>query len=61
MITHPGFYEDTPEGPFSNNLLFDRAASLGRLYGMRLDGTWLHVGTPRALDEAEEAFSELLF
>ncbi len=28
------------------------AAQAGRLFGMRLDGQWLHVGTPQALNEA---------
>ena len=45
---------DLPDGPFSLNLLFDRAIEAGRLYGMRLDGQWLHVGTPGAIRLAEE-------
>ncbi|MGY2052206.1 nucleotidyltransferase family protein [Methylobacterium sp. JK268] len=53
-IVSPAFFADTPEGPFSLNLLFDRAAARGRLHGLRLDGQWLHVGTPEALQAAEE-------
>ncbi|WP_407519663.1 nucleotidyltransferase family protein [Methylobacterium oryzisoli] len=53
-ITTPAFFADTPEGPFSLNLLFDRAAANGRLHGLRLDGQWLHVGTPEGLRDAEE-------
>ncbi|MGP9820332.1 nucleotidyltransferase family protein [Salinarimonas sp. NSM] len=53
-ILSPALFADTPEGPFSLNLLFDRAERAGRLHGLRLDGTWLHVGDPRALAEAEE-------
>ena len=34
---------------------FFNAAEKGRLYGQRLDGTWLHVGTPGAVAEAEAA------
>ena len=34
---------------------FFDAASKGRLYGQRLDGIWLHVGTPEAIAEAEAA------
>lgn len=56
-ITHPGVFKDTPEGPFSFNLLFDRAIAEGRLYGMRMEGQWLHVGTPEAIDQAEEAIA----
>lgn len=34
---------------------FFDAAQKGRLYGQRLDGIWLHVGTPEAIAEAELA------
>ena len=47
-------FADTPDGPFSLNLLFDRAIEAGRLHGLRLDGEWLHVGTPDAVGAAEE-------
>lgn len=53
-ILTPGLFADTPEGAFSLNLLFDRAIAAGRLFGMRLDGQWLHVGTPEAIRAAEE-------
>jgi len=33
--------------------LFFEAAEKGRLYGMRLDGRWLHVGTMEAIAQAE--------
>lgn len=49
-------FENAPQGPFSLNLLWDRALAKGRLYGMRLDGRWMHVGTPEALAEAETLF-----
>jgi MurNAc alpha-1-phosphate uridylyltransferase len=42
-----------PEGPFSLNLLFDRAIAAGRLFGLVLNGEWLHVGTPEAIPVAE--------
>ena len=35
--------------------LFDRAAEQGRLHGLRLDGLWMHVGTPDAIAAAEAA------
>jgi aminoglycoside/choline kinase family phosphotransferase/GTP:adenosylcobinamide-phosphate guanylyltransferase len=47
-------FADTPDGAFSLNLLFDRAIAADRLYGLRLDGEWLHVGTPEAIRAAEE-------
>ena len=49
-------FADAPEGAFSLNLLWDRALARSRLFGMRLDGRWMHVGTVAALKEAEEAF-----
>jgi MurNAc alpha-1-phosphate uridylyltransferase len=36
--------------------LFD-AAEKGRLYGLALEGQWLHVGTPAAIGEAEAAIA----
>ena len=53
FIIRPELFADTPDGPFSLNLLFDRAQAAGRLYGLRLDGLWLHVGTPDAIGLAE--------
>lgn len=49
-------FADSPDGPFSLNLLWDRALASERLYGARLDGRWMHVGTPEALAEAETWF-----
>jgi N-acetyl-alpha-D-muramate 1-phosphate uridylyltransferase len=54
----PRLFDGAPEGPFSLNLLFDRAIEAGRLYGLRLDGLWMHVGTPQAIGEAEQMISE---
>ena len=56
-IMKPELFADTPDGPFSNNLLYDRAIEAGRLYGMRLDGQWLHVGTPESIAAAEECLA----
>ena len=43
------------QGEFSLTDLFDRAAEAGRLYGLRLEGVWMHVGTPDAIAGAEAA------
>jgi N-acetyl-alpha-D-muramate 1-phosphate uridylyltransferase len=56
-ILKPELFEDTPEGPFSLNLLFDRAIATGRLHGLVLEGQWLHVGTPQAIAPAEAAYT----
>lgn len=53
-IMTPNLFAETPEGAFSLNLLFDRAIEAGRLHGLRLDGQWLHVGTPASIPAAEE-------
>jgi MurNAc alpha-1-phosphate uridylyltransferase len=58
-IAHPRMFEGAPDGPFSLNLLWDRAIESERLYGIRLEGFWMHVGTPGALAEAEHALTEL--
>jgi MurNAc alpha-1-phosphate uridylyltransferase len=34
---------------------FHAAAATGRLYGVRLDGLWVHVGRPESIAEAETA------
>lgn len=52
-ILKPELFADTPDGAFSLNLLFDRAIERERLFGLRLDGQWLHVGTPEAIEAAE--------
>ncbi len=52
-IAHPRMFEGAPPGPFSMNRLWDAAIDNGRLFGMYLDGLWMHVGTPEALVEAE--------
>ncbi len=57
-IFHPRLFRDAPSGAFSLNRLFDRAIEEGRLYGQRMEGTWLHVGTPDAIVEAERAIAE---
>jgi MurNAc alpha-1-phosphate uridylyltransferase len=53
QIVHPRLFADAPKGAFSTNLLWDRAIAAKRLFGTRLDGVWIHVGTPQARDEAE--------
>ncbi len=52
-IAHPRMFEGSPSGPFSLNAPWDRAIDKGRIFGVRLDGLWMHVGTPQALAEAE--------
>jgi len=58
-ILKPQLFDDTPDGAFSLNLLFDRAIAADRLYGRALDGQWLHVGTPDAIAAAEERLASM--
>ena len=46
--------DDAPEEPFNLNIYFDKAIGHGRLLGMMMEGHWLTVGTPDAIDDAEE-------
>ena len=54
-IVHPRLFETAPGGRFSINPLWDTAIKKGRLYGMRLDGVWMHIDRPDAI-VASEAF-----
>ena len=59
QILHPRLFADAPPGEFSTNILWDRAIRARRLFGTRLDGGWIHVGTPQARDEAEAYLAKL--
>lgn len=56
-IVNPQIFEDPPNGAFGLVEIFDRAMAAGRLFGMRMDGLWLHVGTPQAIKDAEKAIA----
>ncbi|MGH6829403.1 MAG: nucleotidyltransferase family protein [Rhizomicrobium sp.] len=53
QIAHPRLFADPPGPVFSTNVVWDRAIARRRLHGVRLEGTWLHVGSPKALGQAE--------
>jgi MurNAc alpha-1-phosphate uridylyltransferase len=57
-ILSPSIFAGAPRGEFSLTRMFDRAENEGRLFGLRLDGVWMHVGTPDAIHAAEEAYLE---
>jgi N-acetyl-alpha-D-muramate 1-phosphate uridylyltransferase len=54
-ILAPALFKSAPRGEFPLTDLFDRAAETGRLHGLRLEGLWMHVGTPDAIVLAEKA------
>lgn len=43
---------------FSLNVIFDEAIAAGRLFGLRLDGIWMHVGTPEAVAQANACIAD---
>src|SRR5215470_5658184 len=57
-IISPQLFASAPQGKFGLPRLFDAAEEAGRLFGLRLEGTWMHVGTPDAIAEAEHAVLE---
>ena len=59
QILHPRLFEDAPEGPFSLNLIYDKAGAAERLWGLRHDGEWFHIGTPEGLRDVEDALHPL--
>ena len=59
QIIHPRLFEGAPKGRFSINPLWDRAMENEKLFGIRLDGVWIHVGTPEGLAEAEAYLRDL--
>lgn len=58
QIIHPRLVEKGTGEVFSTNRLWDIAIEQGRLYGVRLDGKWMHIGTPEAKAEADHFMSE---
>jgi N-acetyl-alpha-D-muramate 1-phosphate uridylyltransferase len=52
-IVKPILFETEIRDVFPLAPFFFAAARAGRLFGQRLDGLWLHVGTPEAIQDAE--------
>jgi MurNAc alpha-1-phosphate uridylyltransferase len=46
---------DSPQGPFSTNILWDRAIDEGRCFGAVHQGLWFDVGNPLAIKATERA------
>jgi MurNAc alpha-1-phosphate uridylyltransferase len=56
LVSHR-LLRDAPDGPFSTNILWNRAIAEGRLYGLSFSGLWFEVGTPQAIRPTEEALT----
>jgi MurNAc alpha-1-phosphate uridylyltransferase len=50
---------DSPDGPFSTNLLWDRAIEEGRCFGAVHQGLWFDVGTPECIQLTETALENV--
>lgn len=59
-IVDPHIFAGADAEPHSLNLYFDRAIAANRLFGLRMDGSWITVGTPEAIPLAEAAVSRTL-
>jgi len=56
-ILSPALFAGASQGEFPLTPLFERAAISGRLFGLRLEGVWMHIGTPEALAAGTAAFA----
>ncbi len=59
QILHPRLFDGAPQGRFSINPLWDKAIEKGRLFGIRLDGIWMHIDRPDAVADAERFLADL--
>jgi len=50
---------DAPEGPFSTNILWNRAIEEGRCFGAVHQGLWFDVGTPKSIELTETALQNV--
>lgn len=53
QLINPAAFADTPDGPFSMRVIWDRARANGRLFGQHHDGDWMQVWTVPGLKEIE--------
>jgi MurNAc alpha-1-phosphate uridylyltransferase len=59
QIVSKRLLRDPPEGPFSTNLLWDRAIDEGRCFGAVHQGLWFDVGTPQCIQLTETALENV--
>jgi MurNAc alpha-1-phosphate uridylyltransferase len=55
QIVSKRLLRDAPDGPFSTNILWDRAIGEGRCFGAVHQGLWFDVGNPAAIKATERA------
>lgn len=58
QIIHPRIFNNMPPTPLSLSHFYHKAqqadGTLNRIYGLVHEGTWLHIGTPEGLEEANQ-------
>jgi MurNAc alpha-1-phosphate uridylyltransferase len=54
MLSKRLFEADVPKGPFSTNILWDRAMEAGRCFGTAHQGLWFDIGAPPNIKKAED-------
>jgi MurNAc alpha-1-phosphate uridylyltransferase len=59
QIASKRLLREAPEGPFSTNLLWDRAIEEGRAFGAVHQGLWFDVGTPQSIPYTEAALENV--
>ncbi|MFC7537497.1 nucleotidyltransferase family protein [Sphingomonas sp. GCM10030256] len=57
QIMAKSMLDGAPDGPFSTNLLWDRAIEGGRCFGVVHQGLWFDVGSPPAITATERALN----
>jgi MurNAc alpha-1-phosphate uridylyltransferase len=58
-INKPSLFAGAPEGAYSINRIWDRALEAGRLAAIVHEGSWMHIGTPAALADAQRRLDGL--
>ena len=59
QIVSKRLLRDAPNGPFSTNILWDRAIDDGRCFGAVHQGLWFDVGTPQSIQLTETALEHV--
>ena len=59
QIVSKALLRDAPEGPFSTNLLWDRAIADGRCFGAVHQGLWFDVGNPQSIRATEQVLANV--
>ncbi len=59
QIVSKALLKDAPQGPFSTNVLWDRAIADGRCYGAVHQGLWFDVGNPQSIRATEQVLANV--